>query len=280
MKRALPILLVALAAGCGGGEDDKKAPASERPKQAGPEQGRVERAFGREVPGSRGRVKFIAPSWRRVRVLSGRGDATHAFTIDREAVQWRVRWECEGKGRLELELPTRAGRSSRGGATCPTTGTGASVKTGQVEISVKAADEWRMVVEQQLHDAVREPPPAEVANGSARTLARGEFYEVAQPGNGTAVLYRLRDGRLLVRLERFRTLATSGLVVWASDHPRPRTSQDAFRSKHVKAATLRASAGEQNYRLPRGVRAGDVRSIVIWCEPLRIAYIAAALAAP
>jgi hypothetical protein len=40
---------------------------------------------------------------------------------------------------------------------------------------------------------------------------------------------------------------------------------------------LKATRGEQNYLLPAGLRADRVRSVVVWCVPVRIAYTAAAL---
>ncbi len=40
---------------------------------------------------------------------------------------------------------------------------------------------------------------------------------------------------------------------------------------------LEATLGDQNYLLPRDVDASKLRSIVIWCEPVQIAYTAATL---
>ena len=43
---------------------------------------------------------------------------------------------------------------------------------------------------------------------------------------------------------------------------------------------LKSTLGNQNYLLPPGTTEADVRSIIIWCEPQRFAYAAAALQAP
>jgi glutathione S-transferase len=66
--------------------------------------------------------------------------------------------------------------------------------------------------------------------------------------------------------------------VWISSSPRPRTTRQALRSAHRQFASLKSTLGDQNYLLPANVTAADVRSIVIWCEPVQIAYTAASLA--
>ncbi len=65
--------------------------------------------------------------------------------------------------------------------------------------------------------------------------------------------------------------------MWTSPVARPRTSRQAFRAPHSTVAELKSTAGSQNYLLPRGTSASDIRSVIIWCEPVRIAYGAAAL---
>jgi len=45
----------------------------------------------------------------------------------------------------------------------------------------------------------------------------------------------------------------------------------------VSVSPLKSTSGSQNYLLPRDVRRADVRSIVLWCEPLYVAYASAGL---
>ncbi len=49
---------------------------------------------------------------------------------------------------------------------------------------------------------------------------------------------------------------------------------------HVVVAPLKATLGDQNYLLPRGVPRSAIHSIVIWCNPVNIAYTAATLSKP
>ncbi len=111
----------------------------------------------------------------------------------------------------------------------------------------------------------------------AKVLARGDFYKIERKGLGSATLYRLANGRLALRMEGFRTDANTDLFVWLSEARRPRTTRAAFAARHVEFAGLKSTLGDQNYLLPRSADAAKIRSIVIWCEPVQIAYTAATL---
>ncbi len=50
-----------------------------------------------------------------------------------------------------------------------------------------------------------------------------------------------------------------------------------MRAPHREFALLKSTLGDQNYLLPRNVDIENVRSIVIWCEPVSIVYTAASL---
>lgn len=143
---------------------------------------------------------------------------------------------------------------------------------------VAAAGRWVVQVDQQLNTALSESPLPGMDRKSL--VARGGLYDVDQTGDGEAALYRLPEGGLALRFDPFRVTNNSDLFVWVSRDPEPRTSEEALGSEHVSVARLKATGGAQNYVLPAGVAEEDVRSVVIWCEPIRVAYAAATLAAP
>jgi len=58
---------------------------------------------------------------------------------------------------------------------------------------------------------------------------------------------------------------------------RPRTSEQAAKAKHTVLNPLKSTLGEQNYVIPASSKVGSIRSIVIWCQPIQIAYTAATL---
>jgi hypothetical protein len=217
-----------------------------------------------------------APRFERISTLTGSGTSTRSFTVARGAIQWRARWRCE-RGTLRLSVSPTSGRSTRASAACPATGRSSGVRSGPMTVRVQSPGRWRVVVEQQVDTALHEPPLASMRAPGARVLARGRFYDVERFGRGTALLYRLPGGRLALRLQDFVTSANVDLHVWTSRSPRPRTTVQSERAPHRDIALLKSTLGEQNYLLPVTTTAADVRSIVIWCEPVQIAYTAATL---
>jgi len=232
----------------------------------------------REPSGAAAAARRAAPRWEPIATLSGSGPASRPITIARRAIQWRARWRCQ-TGRLQLATVASAGdRTLARADECPRRGTSTSVRTGALRLAVKASGPWRIALEQQVDTALHEPPLAAMRSPQARVLARGRFYELERTGRGSALLYRLPGGRLALRLAGgFATAANTDLFVWLSTSPKPRNTVQAARTKHTVLRGLKSTLGEQNYLLPAGSSASAVRSIVIWCEPVRIAYTAAAL---
>jgi hypothetical protein len=262
MKRLRSLAAVAavtMLAGCGG-EDEK------------PQKDPFLAISGKAPPKHTG----AAPRWEHLATFTGKGSATKPVTIDRRAIQWRVRWRCEPGGELEITAtPAPPGGKPLTRHRCPAHGTGMAIQTGALKLNVAGSGAWRVKVEQQVDTPLREKPLAGMSTG--RRLAQGAFYMVDKPGKGTANVYRLPNGRLALRLEGFQTSANIDLFVWLSEARKPKTTADAFAAKHVVASELKSTIGDQNYLLPRGVDPDRIRSIVIWCEPVRNVYVAAAL---
>ncbi len=110
-----------------------------------------------------------------------------------------------------------------------------------------------------------------------RVIASGSFYKVEVRGEGTAKLYRMPDGRRILRFEGFATGENTDLFVWLSEAARPQNSATAVNTPYVEIANLKSTLGSQNYEIPASLPTEKIRSIVIWCQPVAIAYAAAAL---
>lgn len=258
------LLLLAVTAGCGQ-SDEAGSVATTTP--------------GGATTTSTAPVERSAPRWETVTTLSGAGPSrTEPFPILPGAIQWRARWQCEsGPLRITTVPPPRRGTPLVEGA-CPGKGEGYSIVTGAVRLVIEAAGRWDVTVDQQLDTPLREPPLEGMQ--SAPVLAQGDFFNVEMEGKGTARLYRLPDGTHALRFEGFEVSNNTDLFLWLSEAPSPRTSAEAVASPHVVLGNLKSTVGDQNYILPANLPPERVRSIVIWCAPVSIAYIAAVLAPP
>lgn len=262
------VMVAVLAlAGCGGDDEDSSGrPASDPFKE-------VSRASS-----SQRTTRRAAPRWERVARFGGAAPAVHPVTIARGAIQWRARWQCS-TGRLALAVePTPRSDAEKPGGRCPASGEATWVQTGDQRLRVSGGGRWSVVVEQQVDTPLREPPLAAMTAPAARVLKSGSFYGIERQGRGTAKLYRLANGRTALRLDGFRTSSNTDLFIWLSRAARPRTTKAAVAAPRLgRLIALKSTIGEQNYMLARNVDPQRIRSIVIWCVPIQIAYAAAPL---
>lgn len=218
-----------------------------------------------------------AARWETVATFAGSGAfRTPELTILPNAIQWRVRFTCEaGALRITTDPPPRR-PGPMVDATCPKEDSGYSIVTGLVRMEIEAAGAWKAVVDQQVDTPLDEPLLAGMTPD--RVIAQGSFFRVEVQGEGTAKLYGLPDGRRILRFEGFQTAENTDLFVWLSEAARPTTSEQAVTSAHVELTNLKSTLGNQNYEIPASIPNEKIRSIVIWCAPVQIAYAAAALA--
>lgn len=222
-------------------------------------------------------VSRSAPRWETVTTLEGSGRTeVPPFTILDRAIQWRIRWTCEtGSLQITSDPPPRKARPVVQGI-CPGKGDGFAIHTGAIRLTVDATGPWVAVVDQQIDTPLVEAP----VEGTApeNEVGRGQFVPLEMKGKGTARLHELPDGRRVIRFEDdFEVSSNTDLFVWLSEAESPATSQEAVDAPFVNIGNLKSTLGSQNYVVPADVPTDKVRSIVIWCEPVAIAYATAPL---
>jgi hypothetical protein len=220
------------------------------------------------------------PRWEKVTTLAGQGPDSIDLVIAEDALQWRADWSCIGSGDFVIDV-TGHDEMARNlvDHKCPDTGDALSVDTGILQIDVQSTGDWELQIEQYVDTYLTEPPLPEMEAADAAVVAVGEFVDVERHGEGRALLYELPDGRLALRFEGFATQASPDLFLLVSAEEVSQ-SADLDPSSEVRIGPVISTLGDQNYELPDGVSVNDIRSVVIWCEPLQIAYTAAVLHRP
>jgi len=217
-----------------------------------------------------------AARWETVTTLSGAaGTTSPTFDIVAGAIQWRARFDCS-TGTLKVETtppPRRPGPIVD--TTCPKTGEGFSIVTGAIKMTVTATGSWKIVVDQQVDTPLNEAPLPAMA--TAKVVSQGPFYNVEKSGEGTARVYRLPDGTNALRIENLQVNQNTDLFVWLDEAKTPKTSRDVASAQYWVLGNLKSTVGSQNYTIPANIPIDRVNSVVIWCEPVAIAYAAAAL---
>jgi hypothetical protein len=117
-------------------------------------------------------------------------------------------------------------------------------------------------------------PTALAAPAGPVALTTGTFIAGSTPGDkadGKATIYRLEDGKPLLRLEEFSTTNGPDLFVVLSSSANP--DQDGLKNgAYVQLDALKGNVGNQNYELPADVDLSQYKSVVIWCRTFNIVF--------
>lgn len=105
-------------------------------------------------------------------------------------------------------------------------------------------------------------PGAPVALAEARFAGADDFHQ----GRGTATVYELEDGSLVLRLTDFEVTNGPDLRVTLFDG-----------SEYLDLGALKGNIGDQNYQIPAGTDLADYSSVVIWCRAFDVVFATASL---
>lgn len=122
-----------------------------------------------------------------------------------------------------------------------------------------------------------EPMTGEMA--AASVVKSGQFHDADSfhKGSGKATIYRLPEGRYVLRLEDFRVTNGPDLHVVLSPHPDPANRDDVMTAGFVDLGSLKGNIGNQNYELPNVDDPVTFGSVVIYCKPFRVVFSVAPL---
>ncbi len=128
--------------------------------------------------------------------------------------------------------------------------------------------------------AVATTPAADAGGegtGQPAVLARGEFQSLEHDSSGRALIVRLPDGSVFLRLEDLETSNGPDLRVILSSVP---PSDDAYAfddAEYVDVGGLKGNLGSSNYEIPQGLDLSGFRSAVVWCRRFSVGFAVAPL---
>jgi hypothetical protein len=120
----------------------------------------------------------------------------------------------------------------------------------------------RLFVNRSVHEAF---PTTEGAS-SAQTLVSGAFHSVLHPTAGTATIYRIGNGSLILRFTNFRTSNGPDVHIYmvaADDSGDDATVQ---RAGFIDLGSIKGNIGDQNYSLGADVDLSKYRAVSVWCK--------------
>lgn len=108
-------------------------------------------------------------------------------------------------------------------------------------------------------------------------LRQGQFKDADSfhQGSGSAAIYELPDGALVLRFENFTVTNGPDLHVLLATNPAPTGRADL--GDHLDLGMLKGNIGNQNYDIPAGVDLSQYQSVVIYCMPFHVVFSTATL---
>ena len=149
---------------------------------------------------------------------------------------------------------------------------------GEVEeVMAAAADmEDRSVSEtmsEMTATTVREEP-------QSRLTGQFQDADAFHKGSGSATVYDVGGGQLVLRLDEFRVTNGPDLRVLLANAPNPEGHSDLADAGYVELGKLKGNVGSQNYEIPDDFDLAKAQSVVIYCNPFRVVFSVASLEAP
>ncbi|PRX47868.1 electron transfer DM13 [Prauserella shujinwangii] len=145
-----------------------------------------------------------------------------------------------------------------------------------------AFEPWRAFTRSTVDEPVPAAPVAGETGAGSRAdpveLAAGRFVSEEHETTGTARVLELPDGSRILRLAGFSTSDGPDVHVWLSSAEAGADQGGYDDGRYVALGELKATDGNQNYAIPRGVRLTGLRSAVIWCDRFNVSFGSAPLA--
>jgi len=116
--------------------------------------------------------------------------------------------------------------------------------------------------------------------GSPQVLRAGRFHNGSHKTSGMATIYRLSDGRRVLRFTEFETSNGPDVQVYLIAAGDATDNATVTQAGFVPVATLKGNAGDQNYELPADIDLDTYRAVTIWCRRFGVNFGTAPLAAP
>ncbi len=115
------------------------------------------------------------------------------------------------------------------------------------------------------------------ASAAPVTLESGSLVSGVHDTAGTVTIYKLDDGKRVLRLTDFHTSNGPDVHIYLTSAKEVKSNGDVIAGRYLDLGTLKGNIGDQNYEVPSDVNLGDFHSVSVWCARFRVNFGAAQL---
>ena len=130
----------------------------------------------------------------------------------------------------------------------------------------------RLFINERVHETL---PTANAS--SVQAIESGVFYGIAHPTVGTATIYRMGDGALMLRFTNFRTSNGPNVHVYLVAADDAKDGEIVRHAGFIDLGPIKGNIGDQNYALGPDADLSKYRAVSIWCQRFSVNFGAASL---
>ena len=109
-------------------------------------------------------------------------------------------------------------------------------------------------------------------------VAEGSFRGVAHETKGMASIYRLPEGKQVLRFSGFETSNGPDVHVYLVAAADAKDDATVKNAGFIDLGSIKGNIGDQNYDLPAGVDLAKYRAVTVWCKRFGVNFATAPLA--
>ena len=140
----------------------------------------------------------------------------------------------------------------------------------------KTVSESFPAAEHAMSSMTKSAPSAMAADEPVKVVS-GRFHSNAHKTDGLATIYRLSDGRRVLRLTAFATSNGPDVRVYLVAAGDAQDEAAAKQAGVVDLGALKGNIGDQNYDVPADLDLTKYRAVSIWCRRFSVNFGAAPL---
>src|SRR6059036_2692443 len=123
----------------------------------------------------------------------------------------------------------------------------------------------RLFINQTVNESFPAPQTA-MAAAQPAPIYSGRFHDGAHKTSGSASIYRLPDGKRVLRLSEFETSNGPDVQVYMVAAADATDNATVTSAGFVNVGALKGNQGDQNYDLPSDLDLSKYRAATIWCR--------------
>jgi electron transfer DM13 len=109
-------------------------------------------------------------------------------------------------------------------------------------------------------------------------VVEGNFRGIAHETKGMAAIYKLPDGKRVLRFSGFETSNGPDVHVYLVAATDAKDDNTVKKSGFIDLGSIKGNIGDQNYELPAGVDLDTYRAVTVWCKRFGVNFATAPLA--